>query len=186
MNIKEINDYKSKLKLGDKFNNLISIKYLRRENGLQIWLFKCDCGEEIELPSHKVMTNGIRYCSKKCTLKGDPNLTSAFKRIFRTYKNRAKYRNLSFTLSIEEFKKIIDSNCFYCNLEPDNISKEYNTIYSYSGIDRLDNNLGYTVKNSVACCKTCNIAKNNLSTEEFKSWIKRLVSFNNKFIFNGN
>jgi len=173
---------------GNKFHNLEAIKYIgnRRNSSnksVEIWLFKCNCGNHTELPSSEVSRGRIKYCSKECKLKGDINLISAFKRVYRTYKNRAGYRNLSFTLTIPEFKNITDSNCFYCNLQPENLSKERGTEYLYSGVDRLDNKLGYTLENSVACCKTCNVAKNNLSTEEFKLWIKRIISFNNKFIF---
>jgi hypothetical protein len=51
------------------------------------------------------------------------------------------------------------------------------SIIKINGIDRADNALGYTVENSVSCCKICNIAKRDLTIEEFIFWGKRLGKF---------
>lgn len=77
---------------------------------------------------------------------------------------------------MEEFSKITNSNCYYCNVEPSNFTKfaTFNGQYRYNGVDRMDNNLGYFPVNCVPCCKQCNIAKRDLSFEDFKSWITRL------------
>jgi hypothetical protein len=40
-----------------------------------------------------------------------------------------------------------------------------------SGIDRRDNELGYTVTNSVPCCPACNVAKAKMNEAEFRAWI---------------
>ena len=40
-------------------------------------------------------------------------------------------------------------------------------MYKGNGIDRIDNNLGYTVQNSISCCKKCNYAKHKMSYDEF-------------------
>lgn len=55
-----------------------------------------------------------------------------------------------FTLTRQLFNEIRGNDCFYCGLD------------NASGIDRLYPALGYTVSNSVPCCKTCNYAKNDL------------------------
>lgn len=36
-----------------------------------------------------------------------------------------------------------------------------------SGLDRVDNDKGYTVENSVACCTRCNTMKSTYCLEEF-------------------
>lgn len=46
-----------------------------------------------------------------------------------------------------------------------------------NGIDRVDSSIGYTIQNSVPCCKICNYAKHNLTLEEFTLWLDRLVEF---------
>lgn len=49
----------------------------------------------------------------------------------------------------------------------------------YNGIDRIDNAKGYTIENSVTCCKRCNFAKRNMSYDEFISWGKKLGNYLN-------
>lgn len=43
-----------------------------------------------------------------------------------------------------------------------------------NGIDRVDNNKGYTLNNCVPCCKTCNQAKHRLSQEYFIEWVEKI------------
>ena len=43
-----------------------------------------------------------------------------------------------------------------------------------NGIDRINNSVGYTEKNSVPCCGTCNVAKGQMTLAEFKLWIARI------------
>lgn len=41
-----------------------------------------------------------------------------------------------------------------------------------NGIDRLDNSKGYTLGNTVSCCKGHNTMKSSLSTNEFLELIR--------------
>jgi hypothetical protein len=43
-----------------------------------------------------------------------------------------------------------------------------------SGIDRVDSNKGYTIDNCVPCCKTCNLAKAELSQRDFLDWVRKV------------
>ena len=52
-------------------------------------------------------------------------------------------------------------------------------VLKCNGIDRIDSSKGYTVENSVPCCKYCNTAKNTMSVDEFLKWIGRVYKFNN-------
>ena len=56
-----------------------------------------------------------------------------------------------FNLTDEQIKHMLKQDCFYC-------SKKI-TALNYNGIDRIDNNKGYTVKNTRACCWLCNRMK---------------------------
>ena len=171
--------YKPKLKEGDRYSNLVAIKYLEhRKIGNSInsfWLFKCDCGNYCSYKDINFRRKIVSSCNKNCKLKRKFE-NDAFERLYRTYKNKAKYRNLSFTLTKEEFKNITINNCFYCNVSPSNICKERLTSYKYSGIDRIDNTKGYHLNNCKPCCKQCNIAKNNMNIKDFKQWILRLLN----------
>ena len=83
---------------------------------------------------------------------------------YRRYKKSAEDRDIVFELSLSEFSKIVAQPCYICGL-----SDEPN------GIDRLDNELGYTLENSRPCCKKCNIMKSTYSFYEFISHIKRII-----------
>jgi len=50
----------------------------------------------------------------------------------------------------------------------------------YSGVDRVDNNQGYVLRNCVPCCKWCNLAKNNTDVHSFLHAIKRIVECQKK------
>lgn len=105
----------------------------------------------------------------------------------------AKKRGYSWELTFEEYITIVRENCVYCGSEPKPYSRNLNrkgirrkgvtdegllrsTIY-VNGIDRVDNNVGYTLSNSATCCKTCNLAKNTMSVAEFAAWLASLVKF---------
>ena len=90
--------------------------------------------------------------------------------IYNKYKFDAKRKGREFRLSQEEFLIITKKKCFYCGADPSNegiINSEGDKARKYSGIDRVDNNKGYTKDNCVACCKICNWMKRNLTIDEF-------------------
>ena len=93
-----------------------------------------------------------------------------YKKVFQSYKSNAKSRNLDFKLSYEEFKVLLLKNCYYC----DDVSQ---------GVDRINNNQGYTVENSVSCCTTCNFMKNTHTLGNFIQHIEKIHSHiaNGKF-----
>jgi hypothetical protein len=77
----------------------------------------------------------------------------------------AKAKKIKFTLTESEFNEKIKNGCHYCGGK-----------LNYSGIklDRINNELFYTNESTVACCKICNVAKNNRTYGEFISWLKLL------------
>jgi hypothetical protein len=50
--------------------------------------------------------------------------------------------------------------------------------YIYNGIDRIDSSIGYILSNCRPCCRTCNVAKSDLSETEFWNWLTRIITFN--------
>lgn len=75
---------------------------------------------------------------------------------FGYYKEHAKKSEREFSITLDEFTKLITGNCYYCG------DKE-----SQMGIDRIDNNVGYKINNSRTCCAKCNLAKGKMSEKEF-------------------
>lgn len=86
-------------------------------------------------------------------------------RSFKGAVKAAKAKNAVLELSQEdwEFKT---KECFYCAKD-----LSFNTGVK---LDRVDNSKGYTNNNTVGCCRQCNVAKNNYTMEEFKTWIKKV------------
>jgi hypothetical protein len=93
------------------------------------------------------------------------------KRLSTEYKRRAAKRGFNWALSEEIFVALVTKTCHYCGARP-----RLNTIdgtgkYRYrakvNGIDRKNNLLGYTQKNCLTCCTTCNMMKGRLSYKAF-------------------
>lgn len=86
-------------------------------------------------------------------------------------KSLAKKRNISFDLSLEEYIKLIEENCFYCN-------GYFGKVETQCGLDRKDNSKGYSVDNCVSCCTICNRAKGaHFSVEETKIAIEAIILY---------
>jgi len=80
-------------------------------------------------------------------------------------------RNLVCDLTFDDWFSLTQQPCYYCDRLPANVcnsvSNKNGIPFVYNGIDRKNNNLGYTALNSVTCCKRCNYAKHTMSDEEF-------------------
>ncbi len=89
-------------------------------------------------------------------------------------------------LPLDKFINLSQSNCFYCNSAPKSVRNAYkyakrvsefaklNGDFIYNGLDRVNNFLTHSENNVVPCCKICNFAKSNRTTEEFFIWINKL------------
>ena len=160
---------------GFKKGYLEAISFEFVKNNSTYWKFKCDCGNYKILKSNKVLTKNstTKSCGCKKYKNGKSNCP-AFNKVFHSYYRGAKRRNLEFLLSIDEFKDITSKNCVYCGIEPNKISKTKFNIYTYNGIDRKDNLIGYVLENSLPCCTLCNKAKRDLDYNIFIDWIKQI------------
>lgn len=109
------------------------------------------------------------------------NKKSALNSLLRRYKSGAKNRKLLFELDTDSFFSLISNNCFYCGREPEQVqkyqTKNYHINFTYNGIDRLNNSLGYTRYNSVPCCSRCNSAKGVLSSFDFVKHAELIVKY---------
>ena len=93
---------------------------------------------------------------------------------FNDYIRRTKERGHSFALSLEQFWSVKRQPCVYCGQEPD--------PKKGSGIDRVDNSIGYELNNCVPCCGPCNWMKHTLSLGDFSAKIKRIAARIDSFI----
>lgn len=82
---------------------------------------------------------------------------------FTVYRNVAKRRGLDFLITLEQFLSLLQSHCHYCGTS------------EKVGIDRKENDKGYTTENSLPCCEICNRMKLTQSYGEFLKRCRDIV-----------
>jgi hypothetical protein len=127
-------------------------------------LLRCECGYEgwkflANLSSHK--SQGCRKCM----------LQTPEHRTYLTVVRTASRRSISWEITEEQWVKLSQENCYYCNSEPANMISEYG--FAYNGLDRVDSSKGYCLTNVVTSCKICNRAKSDMPQQEFYDWIRK-------------
>ena len=169
---------------------------------LSRWECRCDCGNIVIVDSGKVnnptassknlscgcyrrewaKTQGYRYAEESLRLANDArrgktsNGEWPFNKTIVRYRRSAKERDLEWNLSRQDFTEITKRPCYYCGVEPSQVTKGKASQFIYNGIDRLDPNQGYTVANSVPCCGRCNRVKWNLTFAEFVELCRTVAS----------
>lgn len=98
-------------------------------------------------------------------------------RILSTYRGNAKNKGHVFELTAGQTFALFAQDCFYCGAPPSRTSthRKHRGAFTYNGIDRLDNNVGYTVDNTVPCCTECNFKKGKQHVKEFTDWVERVA-----------
>jgi hypothetical protein len=86
--------------------------------------------------------------------------------IFTKYANRANKKNLSFEIDKMYFDVLINKKCYICGKEKSDTH--------YNGIDRIDNEKGYTKENIAPCCGECNYMKNKYDLNYFIEKLKKI------------
>jgi hypothetical protein len=166
---------------GDKFGRLTAIRYSHTgKHHRRYFLFSCDCGKETTITAEAATSGNTKSCgclareSKKAQLL--PDNRGVINQIILGYKRHARDRGFQYLLTFEKTKEVINQNCWYCGIPPSNIKITKNCIegFSYNGIDRIDSSKDYTVENVVACCRLCNLAKRDMTIQEFYEWVLRI------------
>lgn len=184
--------------IGSKFNRLTVIddaghatrltKKGERVKADKLVLCRCDCGEERVVRLRHLTAGATQSCgclnAEKSSkyLRDHPLVTrlspgeSAKRSLYATYASKAIYRGLEFSIPLDEFTALTKGDCYYCGVSPKQRKSKYTPTgdYVYNGIDRVDSSLGYVAGNNVSCCIDCNRAKNAMSLEAFKGWIRRI------------
>lgn len=91
---------------------------------------------------------------------------------FAKAKRNAALRKKAWDLTFEQYCSMLNLKCHYCN------NKVGTTECYGSGLDRIDNDQGYTIENVLPCCKYCNSLRNNfLTVEETKLLVDTLIKY---------
>lgn len=168
---------------GIRFGKLIaSNKIIRKTSfsGKREYLYReciCDCNKTCWVVTERLISGHTKSCGCfKYELM--PDDAPMYNEIFGSYIRIAQKRGHTFSLTKDEVRKLIKSNCFYCGVEPSNIIKRKRMAkeFRYSGIDRIDNLNGYSPDNCVPCCIRCNQGKSNQTKKDFLIWIANVYN----------
>lgn len=193
-----VSPYPSKDLTGKKINKLLVVRfeeYRANKKGVRkcYYFCQCDCGKNI-IVSHNELTHGRVSCGcaleyfRKAILPGRAREKfsllpeeASFNSLYSSYKDRSKRKKIEFELTKEEFRKIATDNCYFCGVKPYQIfakgKKHKNGHFLHNGLDRIDNQKGYTVENVKPSCEICNKAKRDLSLESFLKWVDRITEY---------
>lgn len=160
---------------GMRFSKLTVVEFAYYNGKKTFWKCLCDCGKEKNI-SRDDLLHAVKSCG--CSQKKIHNYEWF---LFNHYKKGARERNIIFNIAFSNFIILINSDCHYCGSSPQKRKHTFKgkaRVYSFGGIDRKDNNIGYEINNIVPCCMICNRAKRELSYSDFFLWISRLINSN--------
>lgn len=173
-----------KNKVGARYGRLLVISFVGVVNRKSIWRCLCDCGISKSYVAGSLSTGRTKSCgclSRETTAEFNRKTKTkvsycTFSSVWQSYKKGAKDRQYEFSLEKDSFYTLTQGNCYYCGLKPlqerKSRNKDKKNNFFYNGIDRKDNDLGYTLDNCVSCCKHCNRMKMTQSESEFFDRIK--------------
>lgn len=172
---------------GQRYGKLVVVEYagsrLLYGKKRACWLCRCDCGNEVAHLAKRLVQGGARSCG--CAGDGQRKSPSPPGRgdrirnvVHRNYRWSARTRGLCWELTDDDFDRLTTQPCFYCGLPPSLVkAMKGHPSFTYTGIDRMDNNLGYAPENVVPCCTTCNMIKGAMPYADFMAWIARLTEY---------
>lgn len=161
---------------------VVSESNRRIKGGYISWNCICDCGNRTTVLGYNLRNGNTKSCG---CLRGNgggwKDSRASFNKLFGNYKRMAKKRGLNFTLSKKQFRKLTTNNCYYCGGKPKQVLKNVRPLihgnFIYNGIDRVNNDLGYTLKNCVPCCGRCNRWKSSITKNEFLAGIDEIHEY---------
>jgi hypothetical protein len=171
---------------GKRFARLVGMRRAgRNKHGQTMWLWRCDCGEEAVRALYRVRTGDTQSCGclrrEYHALKVNriklPAGEASFNALYQAYRYRARKLKCEWAISKDEFRRLTKLPCYYCGVEPYFSrmgSRDVNGPYVYTGLDRVENRLGYVIDNVAPCCGICNRAKSTMSAEDFLLWVRRV------------
>ena len=141
----------------------------------------CRCGNEFEQVGYALKKGQGCGCkinnSKRKTEEHDQE--RYIKARYQIYKDGAKRRGISFNFPLKAFSFLAAKECHYCGEAPSISTVNKRKTYTYTGysngIDRKDNNEGYSLLNCVPCCTVCNMMKKDMNYEDFISHCGKIL-----------
>jgi len=178
---------RSKIEIGKLYGTTEVLRRTANDpRGNAVYLCKCACGNIRHVLGTRLLSGTAQYCRKCGYTEHLAKLhqahtkpigeASAYAAFVITKRQCADQRNLVWEIPFDWWRQATQQPCHYCNSPPSNFfrARGRNGDFSYNGLDRVDNNVGYTIENVVPCCKRCNQAKSDQSVVDFLAWIRRV------------
>jgi hypothetical protein len=134
------------------------------------WELECrHCGAKKWSFSGSIKVGQSLRCRCQIRKLATENTSSFWKTYAVSYKNGAEKRKLCWELDESFLRGLEEKPCAYCGdlPSPKKIHWRAFCAVPVHGIDRVDNSVGYTVKNSVPCCAACNVMKMDTGRDDF-------------------
>jgi hypothetical protein len=87
---------------------------------------------------------------------------------FSMYRSAAKRSQRAFELTKDVYDELTRQPCVFCRREI--------TATNKSGIDRIDNGLGYVAGNMQSCCGECNFMRGRMTVDAFLEKVSRIAA----------
>lgn len=171
------------------------LKCYRGRKSVHLWRVECvNCGCLRVRSVHALrMAERLNQTCANCMMR--PRGETGLNMLLGDYKAHAVEFGRPFLLTVEEFKALTSSPCFYCGQPPRTV-RTANTYrpsgprrlpersrwgdYLCNGIDRVDNGGGYVRDNCVPCCPFCNRAKGGMPAADFIAHLDRIAAFRSR------
>jgi len=158
---------------GDVIGDLTILGLSHFAGDRSYWRARCVCGKEVIALRNNLQQRRSQSCGCKRRKK---IAFTAFESLFGNYKCQARKRRILFELTKDQFLFLVSGPCFYCGTMNSNMTKRPSgSSFSSNGVDRQNNLVGYVFENCVSCCRWCNRAKSDLTSEQFVENCKRVA-----------
>ena len=168
-------------RIGFRSGNLVVVAFEKRGDNGQgaYWRCRCDCGNEKVVQSSHLVSKHTKSCG---CLPGNPlpvtNFESdranderaAWNVVLSGYKNNGTKSGKGWELTDAQAVEMMSKDCMYCGASPDQ-----GKTPARNGIDRVDNDRGYSMLNCVPCCWSCNSNKKDTDADDFVTWARRVT-----------
>jgi len=161
----------------------------------RIWLLRCDCGKEVEKTVQSLCNwQRLPDDKRKNANCGCQNKHGTDSVAYEIYQSEYSDGDISF----DKFLELSQQDCYHCGGKVQDtgsnkvrrvtklidgkrtVTEEVACSFQYHGLDRIDNNKGHYLNNTVPCCAPCNYLRGDRDLPAFLEHITKIVDNHRK------
>ena len=160
--------------IGKRYGKLVVLERsgVEKLTGTVIYKCQCDCGKVKNINGKNLRNRQTQSCGCTKEQKGSYKTQEegTYRNKYSVLARKCEPRFNDSPPTFDEWKAIVTQNCAYCDSPPPLITAaRYKIPVPCIGIDRINNDKGYTPANMLPCCKKCNFDKRHKTVREFES-----------------